>query len=81
MSKLTLAVLAGATLTLATPAFAARGGGANMGNVVMSGSGQITVKAGSCRHQRCESGAACVRRKSCKTRKSWFAEGLDALIR
>lgn len=77
MFKLTLAALAGTTLTLATPAYAARGGGVSMGNVAMSGSGQATVKIGSCRHQRCES----VRRKPCKIRRGWFAEGLDPLIR
>ena len=77
MFKLTLAALAGTTLTLATPAYAARGGGVGMGNVAMSGSGQAMAKIGSCRHQRCES----VRRKPCKIRRGWFAEGLDPLIR
>ena len=77
MFKLTLAALAGTTLTLATPAYAARGGGAGTGNVVTFGPGQATAKIGACRHQRCESG----RRKPCKLRRGWFAEGLDTLIR
>jgi len=81
MSKLTLAALAGATLTLATPAYAARGGGASLGNVAMSGSGQVTAKIASCRHRYCDGGAACARRKPCRMRKGWFAEGRDALIR
>lgn len=77
MFKLTLAALSGATLMLATPAFAARGGGASMGNVLMPGSGQAIGKIASCRHQRCEG----MRHKLCKIRRGWFAEGLDPLIR
>jgi hypothetical protein len=77
MVKLTLAVLAGTTLTLATPVYAARGGGVGTGNVAMSGSGQAMAKIELCRHQRCEN----VRRKPCKIRRGWFAEGLDPLIR
>ncbi|MDB5674510.1 MAG: hypothetical protein JWM65_1492 [Sphingomonas bacterium] len=77
MVKLTLAVLAGTTLTLATPVYAARGGGAGTGNVAMSGAGQAMAKVELCRHQRCEN----PRRKPCKVRRGWFAEGLDPLIR
>lgn len=81
MFKLTLAVIAGATLTLATPADAARGGGAGTDNAIMSGAGQVTTRMGPCRHQRGDGGAACARRKPCRMRKGWFAEGLDAVIR
>jgi hypothetical protein len=77
MSKLMLAALAGATLALAPPAYAARGGGAGMGNMAMLASGQVAMKIGSCHQQRCEN----TRRKPCKVRKGWFAEGLDPLIR
>lgn len=77
MSKLTLVALCGAAFVFAMPAYAARGGRASMGNVVLSGAGQATAKIASCRYQRCES----VRRKPCKIRKGWFAEGLDPLIR
>lgn len=77
MLKLTLATLAGTTLTLATPAYAARGGGASLGNMAMSGSGQAMAKIELCRHQRCDN----ARRKPCKMRRGWFAEGLDPLIR
>ena len=77
MPKLTLVALSGAMLMLAMPGYAARGSGASMGNVVMSGAGQTTARTGFCRHQRCE----CARRKPCKIRKGWFAEGLDPLIR
>jgi hypothetical protein len=77
MSKLSLAALAGATLTLATPSYAARGGGVGMGNVAASGSEQAMAKIAPCRQQRYEN----ARRKPCKMRKGWFAEGLDPLIR
>lgn len=76
MSKLTLAALAGATLTLATPAYAARGGGAG-GSATVSNAGQIIPRIDPCRHQRCEN----QRRRPCKMRRGWFAEGLDPLIR
>jgi len=80
MTKLTLAALAGATLILATPAYAARGGGADTATAT-AGSGQGETKAGSCHHQRCDGGSASARRKSCRMRKGWFAEGVDAIIR
>ncbi len=76
MSKLTLA-LVGATLMLATPAYAARGGGEGLANLAMSSSEQANGKSGPCRHQRLET----TRRKPCKIRRGWFAEGLDPLIR
>ena len=75
MSKLTLAALACATFTLVTPADAARGGG--VGNLVVPGSEQAIGKIEPCRHQRPEN----MRRKPCKIRRGWFAEGLDPLIR
>jgi hypothetical protein len=80
MTKLTLAALAGATLILATPAYAVRGGGADTA-AMTTGSGPVETKTGSCHYQRCEGGAACARRKPCRMRKGWFAEGLDAIIR
>lgn len=75
MSKLTLAALACATFTLVTPADAARGGG--VGNLSVPGSKQTIGKIEPCRHQRPENTG----RKPCKTRRGWFAEGLDPLIR
>lgn len=76
MSKSTLAALAGATLMLATPAYAARGGGAS-GATTMSGAGQLAARVDPCRQHRCEN----ARRRPCKMRRGWFAEGLDPLIR
>lgn len=76
MSKLTLTALVGATLVLASPAYAARGGGASA-NVAVSNLSQAAMKIDTCRHQRCEN----ARRRPCRIRKGWFAEGLDPLIR
>ena len=81
MFKLTLAALAGITLTLATPVYAARGGGGAAVNMATSGLGQVATRIASCRHLRCDSSGGCVRRPPCRMRKGWFAEGLDPLIR
>jgi hypothetical protein len=75
MSKLTLAALACATFTLVTPADAARGGG--VANLAMLGPERASGKIELCRQQR----TGDMRRKPCKIRRGWFAEGLDPLIR
>ncbi len=79
MSKLILASIAGAVFVLAVPAFATSPDG-TMANGTPD-SAQATPKA---EQRYCvvyDVTGSHIRRKECKTRKEWLAEGMDPLIR
>lgn len=78
MSKLIVSSLAGAACALATPAFAGSADGVASG---VTGAAHGKPKAGQRSRAAYDLTGSHIRRKECKTRREWFAEGMDPLIR